>query len=211
MFLRQSMRAYRRAAVLEDTKFYADLENEESPLRQMSAELSFPLSEEDKAICTLLRQKLADNADSVGFAAPQLGFNKRIIAVSITEDMVACSEGGVSYFPLTVLINPQLYPRRRSGMEADWEVCFSDRYYTALVSRYRTLTFKAYDEEGKLIRGDATDLLARVLQHETDHLDGIMSKDKAIGYLSLKEVFDIDKLGKDEDYIETPRVIYSPR
>ncbi len=120
-------------------------------------------------------QKLIDDmietmyaAPGVGLAAPQVGISKRLAVVDIsTKD---------SRFPLLVLINPEIL-RKEGVIEFD-EGCLSVPEYTATVERAERVFVKALNREGKPIEIEAEGLLAIALQHEIDHLDGILIIDR---------------------------------
>ncbi|OGY47005.1 MAG: peptide deformylase [Candidatus Buchananbacteria bacterium RIFCSPHIGHO2_02_FULL_45_11b] len=103
--------------------------------------------------------------DGAGLAAPQVGQNLRIAAIN-TEDGVL------------VLINPKILIKswRQEIME---EGCLSLPEIFGLVKRSLKVNVTALDSDGKRIRFKATGMFARVIQHELDHLDGVLFIDKA--------------------------------
>lgn len=105
-------------------------------------------------------------ANGVGLAAPQVGVSERIIVVEADHTCLA-------------LVNPVL--ERGSGSSTDIEGCLSVPGWTGYVSRYEQVVVSGWNERGKTVRVDAGGLLARALQHEMDHLDGIIFTDKAEG------------------------------
>jgi len=120
-------------------------------------------------------QNLIDNmietmyaAPGVGLAAPQVGKSKRLAVIDISskEDK----------FPLIVLINPVIMTFE--GEIEFEEGCLSLPEYTAKVKRAEKVVVKAVDREGKGLEIEATDLLAVALQHEIDHLDGMLLIDR---------------------------------
>jgi peptide deformylase len=120
-------------------------------------------------------QALIDNmietmyaAPGVGLAAPQVGQSKRLAVIDIsTRD---------DKFPLLVIVNPVIV---NSEGEVEFEEgCLSLPEYTALVKRSEQVVVKAQDRDGKAIEIEGTDLLAIALQHEIDHLDGILLIDR---------------------------------
>ena len=120
-------------------------------------------------------QALIDNmietmyaAPGVGLAAPQVGQPKRlaVIDISTREDK----------FPLLVIVNPVIVSAE--GEVEFEEGCLSLPEYTALVKRAEQVVVKAQDRDGKAIEIEGTDLLAIALQHEIDHLDGILLIDR---------------------------------
>ncbi|MCK8823620.1 peptide deformylase [Fuchsiella alkaliacetigena] len=103
-------------------------------------------------------------ADGVGLAAPQVGVSKRIIVVDIGEGLLS-------------LVNPEIIDT--SGEVCGEEGCLSIPERNKKVSRAEQIVVEALDEEGNQVKIEAEGLLARVLQHEIDHLDGILFIDKA--------------------------------
>lgn len=104
-------------------------------------------------------------AEGIGLAAPQIGKNLRII-IALDEDKP------------TIFINPKLY--RRSWRKIDVEEgCLSVPGIWGKVKRNRAVSVVAWDRRGKKVRRRARGMLAVILQHEVDHLDGILFIDKA--------------------------------
>ena len=99
------------------------------------------------------------DAPGVGLAANQVGVP---LQVAVTE-----IEGRI-----TELVNPQIV--RTSGEQLDWEGCLSIPGYVAEVARAAKVTVKAKDRHGREFRVKGEDLFARALQHEIDHLNGIL-------------------------------------
>ncbi len=99
-------------------------------------------------------------APGAGLAAPQVGIPLRIIVIGIPEQEDIC------------LINPQIV--RRSGERLVTEGCLSIPGYNAEVKRAVRVTVKGQDRKGKEIRIKGDDILAQALEHEIDHLNGIL-------------------------------------
>ena len=108
------------------------------------------------------------NADGAGLAAPQVGVLRRVALVSVDED----------YFEL---INPEII--ETSGEEISPEGCLSIPGVVGTVNRPYRVTVKAQDRFGKEYTVTGEGLLARAFCHETDHLDGILFKDKVIDFI----------------------------
>ncbi len=106
----------------------------------------------------------------VGIAAPQIGCNKRVIMFGFEKSKRYPKEGSV---PHTVLINPTFRVLSNEMVEA-WEGCLSVPGLRGLVERYNKIEYSGYDPEGNLITRIAEGFHARVVQHEYDHLDGIL-------------------------------------
>ena len=113
-------------------------------------------------------------ADGVGLAAPQVGVLKRVIALDLPEE--------VPYW----LVNPEIL--EASGTREVTEGCLSVPGYEGLVTRSVTVKARALDAEGGKWRVTAEELLAQVLEHEIDHLNGIMYMDHLAAHERLREV-----------------------
>ncbi len=108
-----------------------------------------------------------------GLAAPQVGIGKRIVVIESSG--IKDEEGNYTSEPikLLILINPEIV--KYSTEKCDFEEgCFSVPEYRADIVRPKKVKVKALDEHGKPIQINAGGILARVLQHEIDHLDGIL-------------------------------------
>ncbi len=116
------------------------------------------------------------SANGVGLAAPQVGISKRIIVV---ENMV-----GDNKVALT-LINPKI--TQKKGKVKFCEGCLSLPGVSNDVVRPEFITVEALNLDGDMLKINADGLLARIIQHETDHLDGILFIDK-IGFLKRKKI-----------------------
>jgi len=124
-----------------------------------------------------LARDLVDTVIGVGnglaIAAPQVGESVRMIAINVPKDYIEEGDPGFQ----RVLYNPQIV-RRRGGKVADEEGCLSLRNWYGPVERDRTVIVRAYDLQDQELRIEAHGFTARVLQHEIDHLDGIMFTDR---------------------------------
>jgi peptide deformylase len=111
------------------------------------------------------------NQRCVGLAAPQLGDEVRMVVVDVSEHPRATRHHG-----LLVLVNPVI--RRSSGGEIAREGCLSIPDLTANVKRATELTVEASDTDGAVQSIEAEGFEARAIQHEMDHLDGILFLDR---------------------------------
>lgn len=114
------------------------------------------------------------DAPGVGLAAPQIGVNKRII---VYDSNAANPEDDGSKKEFTVLINPEIIAASGS-IVSEKEACLSVVDYSSDVKRHETVTVKALDIEGKELEFEAQGILAVIMQHEIDHLDGILFIDR---------------------------------
>jgi peptide deformylase len=110
------------------------------------------------------------NLNGAGLAAPQIGVNARVVIFGLDKNPRYPQAEAV---PFTVLINPLLTPLGDAQDEA-WEGCLSVPGMRGLVPRYRELRYSGFDEHGNPIDRTVRDFHARVVQHEVDHLDGIL-------------------------------------
>jgi peptide deformylase len=115
----------------------------------------------------------------VGLAAPQVHEGLRLFVASLES---ADGEAGASE-PLAV-INPEITPVGPEIVE-DWEGCLSIPDIRGRVPRAREIRVKAFDRRGDRIELRAHDFSARVIQHETDHLDGVLFFDRMRSFDSL--------------------------
>lgn len=104
------------------------------------------------------------DANGVGLAAPQIGISKRVVVIDVGDGLLE-------------LINPEILSSE--GKETDAEGCLSIPEVYGEVTRAAKVTVKCLNREGKEITINGTGLLARALQHEIDHLEGILFVDKA--------------------------------
>lgn len=123
-----------------------------------------------------LNELLTDMFDTMaasqgaGLAAPQIGVSLRVVIFGVETNRRYPDAEAV---PMTVLINPTLYPLG-ADKESGWEGCLSVPGLRGLVPRYRTLRYTGYDAAGTPIDRTVAGFHARVVQHECDHLDGIL-------------------------------------
>ena len=106
----------------------------------------------------------------VGIAAPQIGCNKRIIMFGFE---ISYRYPNAKPVPFTVLINPT-FTSLSDEMVDGWEGCLSVPGLRGLVPRYNRIEYSGYDPEGNYVTQVAEGFHARVVQHEYDHLDGIL-------------------------------------
>lgn len=150
-------------------------------LRKKSKDLSFPLAEEEIDILNKMTTYLKNSQDEemvekynlrtgVGLAAPQLGINKRLIAIYFEKD-----DELYDY----QLVNPKIIGHSvEQAYLTNGEGCLSvDEVIEGYVVRHHRITVRAYDVEGNELRLRFKGYPAIVVQHEIDHLDGIMFYD----------------------------------
>ena len=124
-----------------------------------------------------LRALLADMQDTMtalngaGLAAPQIGAPWRVVIFGTDAPNPRYPDAEI--VPRTILINPELEPLG-AQMEQGWEGCLSVPGMRGLVPRYQQLRYRGVDEWGRAIDRQVSGFHARVVQHEVDHLDGIL-------------------------------------
>lgn len=146
-------------------------------LRQVSA----PVTSVDDGLRKLaadMHETMAEE-HGVGLAAPQVGVLQRLIVIHVPEDYGEEGEPEQCY----TLVNPEII--KAGGSEEDFEGCLSFPDLVGEVTRYRWVNVRALDEHGKALRFRARGILARIIQHEIDHLDGILFFDRMDDWSSL--------------------------
>lgn len=138
--------------------------------------ISQPIEKEDiKKYLKLGKEmlKYIKNPDNawVGLSAPQVWINKRLIVVSLIKDRED------ENFPTIIMINPEILEYSEEK-ELDKEGCLSVPQERWLVKRWKEIKLQYIDEKGLLKKLVLKWLSARVVQHEVDHLDGILFTDK---------------------------------
>ncbi len=123
-------------------------------------------------------QKLVDDmyetmmdAPGVGLAAPQVAVSQRLILVRLPDDEESVKEYGNLAGKLYVMANPEIVKASKEIVEGT-EACLSIPGFYGTVDRHEKVTIKGLDRHGKPLRVKAEGWLARVFQHEIDHLDG---------------------------------------
>jgi peptide deformylase len=109
-------------------------------------------------------------ANGAGLAAPQIGENLRVVMFEVGDNP---RYPGRERIPFTVLINPAITPIG-DAQASDWEGCLSVPGMRGLVSRPARILYTAFDESGTLVEREVDGFHARVVQHECDHLDGVL-------------------------------------
>ena len=134
---------------------------------------SRPVGEFNTAELNELLQDMRDtmaHLNGAGLAAPQVGVPVRVVIFGVTANL---RYPDIEPVPDTVLINPVLTPL--SGEEEEgWEGCLSVPGMRGWVPRFAKLRYSGYDERGRRFQRDVEGFHARVVQHEVDHLDGIL-------------------------------------
>lgn len=145
-------------------------------LRGVAEPITEPAAPQTARLVADMIETMVD-AQGIGLAAPQVHVGKRIVVFQVPKSRAgapdAASGDGDGPVPLTVLINPAIEPLDEA-MDDGWEACLSIPGLTGLVPRYRRIRYRGVDFRGEAIERIAEGFHARVVQHECDHLDGVL-------------------------------------
>lgn len=133
--------------------------------------------------------------DGAGLAAPQIGVDLRVVVFGVAHNERYPEAPEV---PFTALANPAVTPVD-DAMEEDWEGCLSVPGLRGRVPRYTQITYCGRTPEGEWIERQAQGFHARVVQHECDHLDGLLYPQRMVDLSSLgftDELIAADPLGR---------------
>jgi peptide deformylase len=130
----------------------------------------------------------------VGLAAPQVHEGLRLFVAAIGSD----EHDDREEVPALVLINPEIRPIGSQVIE-DWEGCLSIPDLRGKVPRAAEIQVRGYDRHGARLSLRATAFAARVLQHETDHLDGVLFLDRMRSFESLTVLDEYARYWSKED------------
>ena len=136
------------------------------------AQVAAPVQRFDAELETLVRDmdETMRSLNGAGIAAPQIGVSLRVVIFEVADNP---RYPNVAPVPYTVLINPQLAPLDSEQAEG-WEGCLSVPGLRGLVPRYTHLRYSGFDLHGVPFERTAHGFHARVVQHEVDHLDGVL-------------------------------------
>lgn len=137
-------------------------------LAKAAAEVADPTAPAIRQLVTDMIQTMAD-ADGLGLAAPQVHVPLRVVVFHVPGSREAT--GGE--LALTTLINPVIEPLTEAK-EQGWEGCLSVPGLRGLVPRFTHIRYRGLSPQGETIEREAAGMHARVVQHECDHLDGIL-------------------------------------
>lgn len=142
-------------------------------LRERAETLNPPFGDEVYQLVEDMRDSLTA-VGGVGLAAPQIGVSKSLVIFEVPADRIQQEEGEiVESVPSTVLINPKIEPLS-DEKELGWEGCLSVPGLRGLVPRHTHIRYRGLGLNGKEISVEARGFHARVVQHECDHLFGIL-------------------------------------
>lgn len=143
-------------------------------LREIAAPVENPSDPEIRELVEIMKESMAA-AGGVGLAAPQIGILKRLVIFEVPGERIRAEDGDEAGGGIdqTVLINPEIIPIG-DEMALGWEGCLSVPGLRGLVPRAHRIIYKGYNLAGEFSEVEATGFHARVVQHECDHLDGIL-------------------------------------
>ncbi len=140
-------------------------------LRRPALPIEDPTAPEVRLLAADMMETMTD-APGIGLAAPQVHVPRRLVVFYLPEGRAGAEDADQSV-PLTVLVNPEIAPLS-DEMDEDWEGCLSLPGMTGRVPRFTRIGYRALTLEGAILERDASGMHARVVQHECDHLDGML-------------------------------------
>lgn len=168
-------------------------------LRRVAVPVADPTAPEIRDLVREMEASLAE-AGGIGLAAPQIGISQRVILISVPATRRS-DDPDDGPLPLTALVNPELTPigdERALAMEG----CLSIPGMRGEVERWLRVRLTAITPEGRPVDAVMTGMRARVLQHEVDHLDGV---------LYLDRMTDFTRFGYVEELLEAEMRTAPPR
>lgn len=145
-------------------------------LKSQAQPVLFPLSQTDLDLIEAMKNKL-NELSGVGLAAPQVNYPKQILAIYIPEDAALLREN-VNPYPMHVMINPSYEAISGTSIKYDFEACYSVPHKAGKVPRFEEIKLSYFDESGRHHQRVEQGFYARVIQHEIDHLNGILIVDR---------------------------------
>ena len=148
-------------------------------LRTIAAPVVDPTDPAVAALAAAMLETMIE-APGVGLAAPQIGQSLRLVVMRLIADRGDIGE------PLRsiALINPEVEPIG-SEIELGWEGCLSVPELRGVVPRHARIGYRGWLADGTRVEGEAAGFQARILQHEVDHLDGILYLDRMRDFSTL--------------------------
>ena len=169
-------------------------------LKARAEPVSDPNSQEIQQLVRDMVETLEDIGGG-GLAAPQVHVSRRVVIFYVPGDRRAAAGEPAEDIPLTVLINPEIEPltdEKASGIEA----CLSVPGLAGPVPRWTHIRYRALDLAGNMLEREARDYHARVVQHECDHLDGILYPMRMTDLSSLAFVEELRRFGGGQNVEE---------
>lgn len=132
----------------------------------------------------------------LGIAAPQIGENKRIIVVGAEKENIKYDNA--QEIPITAMINPT-WKKLSDDTDIQYEGCMSVPTIRGKVERYKNIELTYYNENGEKITKNLDGFFARLIQHECDHLNGIIFLEKVKGHNGFATAENIKKYSLKEE------------
>ena len=148
-----------------------EIRTDEDPILRKQSRKVTEINDRIKILLEDMKETMID-ANGVGLAAPQIGVLRRVITIDVGEGVMK-------------IINPEILEVR--GTIIDIEGCLSIPGKSGTVERPEWVKLKYLNENGEELIIEGTDLLARAICHEVDHLNGILYTDKVIEYCTEEE------------------------
>lgn len=125
-----------------------------------------------------------------GISAPQIGVNKKVIVVGAKKENIKYNDA--EEIPLTVMINPT-WKKLSEDIDVQYEGCMSVPQIRGKVTRYKNIELTYYNENGEQILMEINGFFARLVQHECDHLDGMLFLERVTEHNGFATVDNINK------------------
>ena len=165
-------------------------------LNKISEEINIKnINEEILEIIDDLKSTL-EFGTGLGIAAPQIGINKRIIVVGAKKENIKYNDA--EEIPVTAMINPT-WIKLSKETDIQYEGCMSVPSIRGRVERYKNIELTYYNEKGEKIVKQLNGFLARLVQHECDHLDGIVFLERVKEKNGFATVDNINKYNLRQD------------
>lgn len=129
-------------------------------------------------LCQDLNEAMLAGPGGVGIAAPQIGKLKRVVVVDCRQSMRPCKNHGILY-----MVNPEILSK--NGEVLGREGCLSVPDWVGVVPRAKSVQVRFKDLHGKVCELESTGFEARVIQHEIDHLNGVLFVDRVVSTKDL--------------------------
>lgn len=139
-------------------------------------------------------------AGGCGLAAPQIGVSLQVVVFGVDSARAA---GQCPTIPDTVLINPHIEPLG-TGTDIDWEACLSVPGLRGRVRRPNRIRYRAWRPDGQLLEHEVAGFHARVIQHECDHLQGVLYPSRIEDWQSFGFSDAFDAASEPDNRTEVP-------
>jgi len=149
-------------------------------LRRHAAQIADPTDRQVVELAELMTDTMMD-APGVGLAAPQVGRSLRLIVMRIIADRASAATEPVR---TVALVNPEFEPLGEET-ELGWEGCLSVPDLRGVVPRWSRIAYSGWTPDGLRIEAKAEGFQARILQHEIDHLNGVLYLDRMTDFATL--------------------------